>query len=204
MKDKLPILDESELYLLTNKDIYIKIQSLEAKVTDLFGEIAISIEPIVQNFNSIIPDELKSKNPKISRGNNYNGLPWTILDYPRNFNKDGVFALRLLCLRGDSFILTLHLNGKYYQNYKNSIFENLDLLQQNQYLITQGNSEWDHIITSENYSEIPSNKKALDEIKNKTELIQYIKFAKAIPFDHWEKLNSIIKTEYTFLLSMLK
>jgi hypothetical protein len=203
MKDKLPIPDESEFYLLTNKDIYIKIQSLEAKVTELFGEIAQTLEPIVEDFNSTVPDELRSKNPKISRGNNYNGLPWTILDFPRNFDKAGVFAFRLLCLRGNSFILTLHLSRKFYQNYKNSIFENLELFKQNQYLITKGNSEWDHNINNENYIEIPINKNEIVEIKNKIELIQYIKFAKAIPFNEWNNLTSIIQAEYNFLLKTL-
>jgi hypothetical protein len=204
MNDKLPIPDESEFYLLTNKDIYLKIQTLEAKVTDLFGEIAKTLEPKVQNFNVNLPHELRSKNPKISRGNNYNGLPWTILDYPRNFEKTGVFAIRLLCLRGKSFIVTLHLSGNFYRNYKSSIFEKLELFKQHHYLITQGNSEWDHVITSENYSEIPSSKNEMDEIKNKIELIQYIKFAKAISFNQWENLISTIETEYNFLLSSLK
>lgn len=204
MKDKLPIPDESELYLLTNEDIYRKIESLEAKVTELFGEIAHNLELIIQNYNSDVPEELRSKNPKISRGNNYNGLPWTILDYPRNFDKAGVFAFRLLCLRGNSFILTFHLSGSFYKHYKSKIFEKLDLFRQNEYLITQGNSEWDHVIKTDNYSEIPSITNKVDEIKNKIELIQYIKFAKAIPFNQWENLNSIIMAEYNFLLSTLK
>lgn len=204
MKDNLPIPDEYEINLLKNADVYFKIQSLENKVSELFGIIARFLEPIIQTFNSNLKEEFQSKNAKISRGNNYKGLPWTILDYPRNIDKTGVFAIRLICLRGNTFIITLHLSGKFYHQYKTSIFENLQLLKENQYLITNGKSEWEHLITDENYIEIQSNKKLISETINKIELNQYIKFAKAIPFDQWENLDIIIEKEYKLLLSTLK
>jgi hypothetical protein len=203
MKDKPSNLDESAFNLLTNASIYIQIQSLESKVTELFGLIAQSLGPTIDSFNRTVGEDFQSKNPKISRGNNYKGLPWTTLDYPRNFDTSGVFAFRLLCLRGHSFVITMHISGKFYQKYKIPIFKNLPFFECNNYLITNGDSEWEHLITSENYKAIPSTENEIKEIENKTELIQYIKFAKAISFYEWDNLTTIIQAEYNFLLKTL-
>ena len=51
------------------------------------------------------------KEPKISKGENYKGLPWVMLDYPRVFGKEDVYAIRTFFLWGHAFSITLHLKG---------------------------------------------------------------------------------------------
>src|SRR5215469_11174420 len=51
--------------------------------------------------------------PKISRGENYKGLPWVMLDYPRIFGKENMLAIRTMFWWGHAFIVTLHLKGRY-------------------------------------------------------------------------------------------
>jgi hypothetical protein len=52
-------------------------------------------------------------NAKISRGENYRGLPWVMLDYPRVFGREDVLAIRTFFWWGHSFSVTLHLKGSY-------------------------------------------------------------------------------------------
>lgn len=56
-------------------------------------------------------------NVKISRGENYRGLPWVMLDYPRVFGREDVLAIRTFFWWGHSFSVTLHLKGTYQRLY---------------------------------------------------------------------------------------
>ena len=41
-----------------------------------------------------LPAEMLFHSPKISKGENYKGLPYVMLDYPRCFGKTDIFAIR--------------------------------------------------------------------------------------------------------------
>lgn len=49
---------------------------------------------------------------KIFRGENYKGFPYTLMDFPRYFHGEDVFALRTMCWWGHEFSMTLHLQGE--------------------------------------------------------------------------------------------
>ncbi len=51
--------------------------------------------------------------PKVSRGENYLGLPWLVLDFPRVSGPDGIFFVRSFFWWGRFFSSTLHLSGRY-------------------------------------------------------------------------------------------
>ncbi|HEY6901247.1 MAG TPA: hypothetical protein VI233_11410, partial [Puia sp.] len=55
--------------------------------------------------------------PKISKGENYKGLPYVMLDYPRLFGREDVLAIRTFFWWGHGFSVTLHLKGEYRQQY---------------------------------------------------------------------------------------
>lgn len=63
--------------------------------------------------------------PKISRGENYKGLPYLVLDYPRIFQQNQVFACRTMFWWGWGFSCTLHLGGSCWQEHKSSILSRL-------------------------------------------------------------------------------
>ena len=55
----------------------------------------------------------KYGSPKISKGENYRGLPYVMLDYPRLFGREEVLAIRTFFWWGHGFSVTLHLKGGY-------------------------------------------------------------------------------------------
>ena len=61
----------------------------------LFGEAAAGLQALLAEDSAhastyILPS------PKIAKGENYLGLPYVILDYPRIFGKEDVFAFRTM------------------------------------------------------------------------------------------------------------
>ena len=64
---------------------------------------------------------IPNSSPKISRGENYRGLPYMVLDYPRIFEKDATIAIRTIFWWGNFFSVTLHLSGKYKKGYETEL-----------------------------------------------------------------------------------
>lgn len=112
-------LSELESTLISNPEwILVKNQILQ-KVTRLFAELA---ELYLSNpANSNLPEEIISIPPKISKGDQYKGLPYLVLDFPRFFDKKHVFAIRTFFWWGNYFSATIHLKGRYRELYAEKI-----------------------------------------------------------------------------------
>ena len=81
-----------------------------------------------------------------------------ILDYPRVFSKEGVFAFRTMFLWGKGCFCTFHLSGMYLDFYKKRLVENLPFLQkQGIFFYKNETDEWEHEVEFPNYI-------ALDEV----------------------------------------
>ena len=91
------------------------------------------------------------KDPKISRGENYRGLPWVMLDYPRVFGREDVLAIRTMFWWGNAFSITLHLKGKYQEIFLPVIKQHRARLIGANFFMGVGGDEWRHEVVPENY-----------------------------------------------------
>jgi hypothetical protein len=89
--------------------------------------------------------------PRISKGENYKGLPWVVLDYPRSFGRRDVFAVRTLFWWGNYFSVTLHLKGVYKDMFLPVIRERIPLLAAAGFFIGVSDDEWRHELGQESY-----------------------------------------------------
>lgn len=58
-----------------------------------------------------LPVAIDRGSGKISRGENYEGLPWMMADMPRHFGQEDVLAFRMFFWWGHYFSATWHLKG---------------------------------------------------------------------------------------------
>ncbi|RYY81499.1 MAG: hypothetical protein EOO15_24360 [Chitinophagaceae bacterium] len=92
---------------------------------------------------------------KISKGENYLGLPYLVLDYPRSFDSRNIFAVRTLFWWGHSFSSTLHLSGAWKDLFAHDIVEAHGLLSQHNYFIGINEEDpWQHHFEEDNYRAI--------------------------------------------------
>ncbi len=96
--------------------------------------------------------------PKISRGENYQGLPYLVLDYPRVFEteklperKGGIAAIRTLFWWGHFFTVTLHLAGIYKKGSEQNILDAFLLLRRHNFYICVNEGQWVHHFEKDNY-----------------------------------------------------
>src|SRR5215831_10436194 len=144
-------LSTDELALVRDAEILLTKNNIISKVYALFGEIAGRVRDIAESQWRDLPADVLSISPKISKGENYDGLPWVMLDYPRLFGREDIFALRLFFWWGNYFSLTLHLKGKYLDLYGKKLEKNIHLLGEKGFYLSVGMNEWRHEITEEHY-----------------------------------------------------
>lgn len=169
--------------LLVNNRIFNTKHTLSKKIFDLL----VSHQSIMENINLLsykwLPEEAKSGLWKISKGENYCHFPWMILDFPRFFNQKDVFAFRSMVWWGNYFIFTLHLGGKYANQYLDPLLINYLELAQKDYFISNHINQWHHAIEAPQY--IPMDKTNENKIREQVNENGFIKISRKL------KLNRI-------------
>jgi hypothetical protein len=144
-----------------------------------------------------VPEEIKMSVPKISRGENYLGLPYLILDYPRRFNMESIFAIRTMFWWGNFFSITLHLSGSYKSSYEKNIIGWYPILKKEKYFININDDQWEHHFEKSNYTKVDTISKAAFE-KNIRENI-FLKIAYKIPLSKWDKTAEKLFRQFKML-----
>ncbi len=106
-------LSKDELELVTNAELILTKNRIIQKVYELFGELSIAYRELSKDLD----EDLLHIPPKISKGENYLGLPWVMLDYPRNFHV--MMYLLSEVFSGGESILVLRFNCR--ENTSNSL-----------------------------------------------------------------------------------
>jgi hypothetical protein len=158
-------LSSEELSLVQNAGWLLTKNTIIEKVYALFGDVAHQLRNTLEAGEGILPAEVLVPSPKISKGENYKGLPWVMLDYPRFFNREDVFAVRTMFWWGHFFSVTLHLKGKYKKQYQQNLLNNFSLLAAKQFYICVSAEEWRHEFEEDNYKLLTQvNLSAIEEI----------------------------------------
>ncbi|HEX8277713.1 MAG TPA: hypothetical protein VF540_03430 [Segetibacter sp.] len=189
-----PSLTTYEMQLVTDPQVLVTKNSIIKKVYEIFGELA---EKYKKEISNKIPDSKTWINPKISKGENYKGLPYVILDFPRQFNKIDIFAIRSFFWWGNFFSITLQLAGRYHQQYTTAIKNAIDLGFYEEWYIGLLENQWEHHFESNNYSSLSRG------INYDIAKLPYLKLAKKIPLNKWDETNTFFIKNFTLLAETL-
>jgi hypothetical protein len=158
-------LSAEELSLVQNAGWLLTKNTIIEKVFALFGEVAHHLRDNFDSGNGNLPAEVLVPSPKISKGENYRGLPWVMLDYPRFFNRQDAFAIRTMFWWGHFFSVTLHLKGEYKKQYEQKLLNNFSLLTTKQFYVCVSDEEWRHEFEEDNYKPLTQlNSSAVEKI----------------------------------------
>jgi hypothetical protein len=136
--------------------------------------------------------------PKISKGENYKGLPYMVLDYPRAFGREDVFAIRTFFWWGHYFSVTLHLKGRYETLFFTVIREHIALLADAGFHINVSEDEWRHELDSDNY--IPL-QECTDTVLQKER--KFLKLSARLSLDRWNEADIVLLELFRVLMGVL-
>src|SRR6185295_1482542 len=140
-----------EMDLLSNSEWILTKNQIVKKAQRLLEEVQENTRQYAAVSSVNLPQEVIAISPKISKGENYKGLPWLMLDYPRYFEKEKVLAIRTMFWWGNFFSTTLHLSGEYKERYSRAIVRSYDDLIKNEFYICVHDDQWHHHFEKENY-----------------------------------------------------
>ena len=209
-------LSPPEMELVLNADWILTKNRVMDKAREMMGMLrGFQQEIIEENWNGVFPDIVMQSGAKLTRGENYLGLPWLVLDHPRLFQKEDVMALRSFFWWGRFFSVTLHLAGRYKTLYENQVLSQWDSLQKAPrqtvtvpgdpcYYICVHSSPWEHHFERENYR--PAEELSREEWESVIRDKPFIKLARKIPLTAWEgpfEICDVLGWHYYSLLKLL-
>jgi hypothetical protein len=190
-------LSKNEMELVCNSEFILTKNRIIEKVYNLFGDLSEQYKTILNEQAAILPAEIFKTSTKIYKGENYLSLPYVMMDQPRMFLKEDVFAIRSFFWWGNYFSITLQLSGKYLDKFRNNIQQNLQRTNNSEYFICVNNNEWQHHFENDNYK--PLKEINVEEILQK----QFLKIAAKTSLQNWNTAEGFFKQQYIRLLQLL-
>ncbi len=195
-------LSANELELLTNTAWIFTKHSVIDKVYHLFGGVLALMKDHLLLHAEGLPEVYINSEPKISKGENYQLLPYVMLDYPRYFTKEAVLAVRTFFWWGNFFSVTLQLSGKYKKDFEPLLVKNFVWLAEHDYWICIQNDPWRHHFNADNYVLIKSlQQQEFTAVLNRE---PFIKIARKISISEWNNAAEFIVTVFAEITDMLQ
>jgi hypothetical protein len=164
----------SEIELVTNADIILTKNVIIGKIKRVLEQLQHDEIEYVQE-KGIMKEPVFTTGPKISKGENYLGLPYLILDYPRYTNGNEFLFIRHLFWWGNFFSCTLQAGGSYKKNVDKALFNNWDALKKSDWYAGINTDPWVHHFNADNYLSFSSIDQ--DKLKSVLQQLNYTKIA---------------------------
>jgi hypothetical protein len=195
------MLSDDELQLVCNTGWILTKRKIIDKVNGLLGEISEEQKMVIEKETSWLPAAVIQSTPKIAKGENYLELPYLLLDYPRCFDGENIFAVRTMFWWGNFFSITLHLSGKYKELFQEKIIENTDPVKQ-YFFICINENQWQHHFEADNYIAIKNFSK--DELQHLIHEKKFIKLAIKFALHQWDTIPLLLNKSFKEMIGMLK
>ena len=196
------MLSAEELLLVGKGDWILMKREIIEKVIALFSRLSVELDQVIDDRKNYLPEEVSSNGPKISKGENYRGLPYVVLDYPKCFDGAHIFAVRTLFWWGNFFSITLHLSGNFKERNTEALLKQIDVLRNGEWYICINEDPWQHHYESTNYVE--TSQLSSEELNGIIKQKKFIKIARKFPLDEWNEMDTLLKDSFSALLNLLQ
>lgn len=194
-------LSQTEMELVNNADLILTKNAILKKVNQLLGGLQAKQQQYVKIHASGLPEKVSGSTSKISKGENYKGLPYLILDYPRFFQHENIFAVRTMFWWGKFFSVTLHLSGVYKKEAEKKLIASYKSIKEKGFSCYINEDQWEHHFEGDNYmllSEI-SKKDFEKTVREKS----FVKLVNKISLQQWDDAEEILLRFFKEIIDML-
>jgi hypothetical protein len=143
---------QDQAFLLAKREI---IKGMEEIFAQLQQEISAE-KPYIHALENAL--DLKFQHPKITKGDNYKGLPYVVLDDPRYFSGHNIFTFRSMFWWGNFYSFSLFVSGEAFEKLKHFL-DTAYMAADTELYIGVGDKLWEYDFLPDNYFPV----KALSE-----------------------------------------
>lgn len=186
-------LSEEEQMLVRDTNFLLKKRDIINKVYDLFAVLAKEIDNN-ESLNSLLAEyEVEKSVPKISKGENYLGLPYVVLDYPKVFNEIHVFSIRTFFWWGNFFSISLHLAGGFKVLFERKLKQKKIMLPEGIFICIH-ETPWQYHFESDNF--MSAQGMSSEDITEFMAQKEFIKMAFKLDLTHWNEAGDWCVRKY--------
>ena len=194
-------LSPAEMELVNNADLILTKNAILKKVKGLLEDLQAKLQQDMSLHAAGLPVKVSGSSPKISKGENYKGLPYLILDYPRLFEHENIFAVRTMFWWGHFFSVTLHLSGAHKKDVEEKLIGSYQVLKEKGYSFYINEKPWEHHFEGDNYVHLSELSK--NDLEKLVREKPFVKLANKIPLQQWDESIEILEGYFTELIGML-
>lgn len=196
------ILSEDELEAVKNRSFF----ETKIRITQIiYDQFATVVQATNKNhiFSGItFPDGTDFTTGKISKGENYLGLPYILLDFPRHFKGTEWMAIRTMFWWGKFISCTLLVGGKAHKALQDTVIINLAELSKKRIWVCVHPSPWLHHFGQVNYRMI--HHFSGDELSSQIKGSGFVKLARKIPVSGINRSEAFVLESFKLYASLLR
>ncbi|OJJ23087.1 hypothetical protein BKI52_01690 [marine bacterium AO1-C] len=154
-KDLMPqSFSQKELNYLQDTDFLLTKHQINEKLMQLLEQTRQEIKQELAQLDFNFPAEIDIQNGKISKGEQYRQLPYWVLDYPRKYTQNDIFAFRTMIWWGHEISCTLILAEESWEKHHPIVLHNLLKQPQEDWYIGVNNTPWEYHFEEDNYQKL--------------------------------------------------
>ncbi|HMP99950.1 MAG TPA: hypothetical protein PKC24_09230 [Cyclobacteriaceae bacterium] len=187
-------LSRDELLCITDKEFLLTKQSAVQKISKLLASTEKELAGIIRENVEGYPAGTFIKSGKISKGENYLGLPYLMLDYPRLFSEENTFAFRTMFWWGNFFSCTLQISGNFLEDRRSQIESRIESLKHLGVYLGVNDDPWKYHLGDDNYQLIDN--LGIRGLKQVIQDKATIKVSRLLSLDEYAQLPEFACTTY--------
>lgn len=191
-------LSEEEQNLVMNADWILTKNRVLEQITGFLASLQLTQAEWIRDHAPHLPEEVKAIPAKLSKGEQYLGLPYRVLDHPRLFGATDMFAIRTLFWWGHYFTVNMILAGEWISQTRDVLIASYDELRESGFYICTGDDPWIHQISTEHYREMASLSRV--EWEKMIRKQAFIKLTTRHELMDWEHLEERLLHDFARLL----
>lgn len=195
------VLDRNEMLCIADTEFLLTKQRAFKKLKSLFQETEKQLSLVIKDLDQHLPEGTLFKSGKLSKGENYMGLPYLMLDFPRLFESENTFAFRTMFWWGNFFSCTLQLSGQVLETNRNRIIEKIKSLQQMGIYLGISDDPWQYHLGDDNYRLLDNMSPA--EFKQLILEKNTLKITRMLPLDEYMQLPAFASNSFQMYYQLL-
>jgi len=194
-------LTEKEFEIIEDADFLLTKARVIQKVVGKFDELRAKMIEKVNKSDIVAPANLDITKGKVFRGENYKNLPYVVLDYPKHFSKQSVFAIRTMFWWSNFFSVTLHLEGEDLESTRETLINNKEMLRGKDSWFCCNSTPWEYHYQEDNYVELDS--LTSDVLESELGNRKFIKLSRKIDLNEYGNLEDFCLETLTLYLHLI-
>lgn len=177
-------LGDGEFSVLSDTHFLLTKRAITAKARKLLSLTYLSLSEEIRKMPADLPEGASLKNAKVSRGENYRGLPYFVLDCPKLLTTTSIFSLRTMLWWGHEFSTTLHLQGEALDQYRERLIQSSSSQLFSKFYICVNDTPWEYHFGTDNYVSCSRMQGKLKEFIHRA---TFIKLATRWDLQEWDR-----------------